>query len=190
MPSVLNQTFLDLAEKSGALVSLDTESTGLNGDYNSLLVISAKPFGKKPVTFKVDKPGDDKQLLIDGVAFLRQFLVPVAYFGFYHDMPLIETRLLIHGLPPWQPPYEIDPWMIAKRRLKTSRRSQGHLLSWLRPPEQKMGLSADDWNQFIANWEETHPLLVARCESDVKGLEALYRKLRPQIRNFPRRVLA
>jgi len=183
------QEYLQWAEDRGKVAIVDTESTGLNGDYNSLLVVSIKPFGKEITSFVVTRPGDDRKLTKDAIEFLRQFEVFVAHFGKYHDVPLLVSRNVFHRLPAWQPRYEIDTWLFAKKQLKLSRNSQAHIARWLGTKEQKMDLSPQEWNEVLAHPKKQLPLLVARCESDVKTLEEDYSIMRPYMMDTGRRQL-
>ncbi len=56
------QEFLKLVEDSHQICSWDIESSGLKGDYNSILVCSIRPRGGKTKTFSVIRPGDDRTL--------------------------------------------------------------------------------------------------------------------------------
>ncbi len=73
-----------------------------------------------------------------------------------------------------------------KANTLTARRSQGHLLSWLETPEEKMTVSAEEWNRILYDTERSMKTMLKRCESDVTGLEALYRKARHLIRDIKR----
>jgi uncharacterized protein YprB with RNaseH-like and TPR domain len=180
------QEFLDLAELSGRLVFFDIEAVGLRGDYNSTLCISCKPYGQQPETFAVRKPGDDKEILKKAVAKLEDALVWCGYYSKGFDIPFIRTRLLKHGLPDIQKRLHLDMYFSLKANLLTSRKSQAHLLSWLKVPEQKMTVSADDWNEILVNPKKIMPTMIARCESDCAGLEALYKKTRHLIKEVKR----
>ena len=59
------QTYLDLAEETGKLVFLDIESSGLRGDYNSIICISLKPYNKDPYTFRLKALGNDVKVVRD-----------------------------------------------------------------------------------------------------------------------------
>jgi hypothetical protein len=49
-----------------------------------------------------------------------------------------------------------------------------------------MGVSAEVWNKILSDTEQHMPEMRARCESDVKGLEALYKRTRHLIRDIKR----
>lgn len=180
------QDFLRLVESNHSLAILDTEATGLRGDYNSLLVGSVKPFGKKVVSFSVSQPGNDKKLVRELKEYLETFDAWVTYYGKGYDIPMLNTRLLRWGYHPVDKRPHIDLYFTLKYNLLTARRSQGHLLSWLECPEQKMGVSADVWNRIIYEFDKEMPTMIARCESDVKGLEALYKRTKHLVNDVKR----
>lgn len=173
-----SQDYLRLVQKSGSLVFLDIEATGLRGDYNSVLCVSLKPYGKRATTFECDGAGDDKTLCLAVSDYLKHVDCIVTYYGKGFDIPMLNTRLLNHKQFPLNPLYHIDLYFTLKSKLLTARRSQGHLLSWLQAPQQKMGVSAEMWNRVLN--PKTHDaaldVMRKRCESDVAGLEGLYRR--------------
>ena|SRR2546422_3960958 len=175
--------FLKLAEKAGAVAMLDIEATGLRADYNSVLVVSFKPHGKRPISFTASKAGDDRSLMEQITKEMAKYQVIVTYYGKGFDAPMLESRLLFHNMPPLPKHHHLDMYWLVKGRLKTARRSQAHLLEWLSLPEEKMTLSADVWNQVCSNFDETIGTLVKRCESDVRGLEVLYDRCKHLQRN-------
>jgi uncharacterized protein YprB with RNaseH-like and TPR domain len=174
------QRFLDLVEQNHSLVFFDIEATGLKGDYNSALVASFKPYGQAPFTLVCDAPGDDEELAKGIRETLAKCDCVVTYYGKGFDFPMINTRLLNWKIDPINPVHHIDLYFTLRSKLLTGRRSQGHLLEWLKTPEKKMSVSADDWNKVLD--PKTHDAaiktMVKRCESDVRGLEALYKRTR------------
>ena len=172
------QVYLRLLEKANKLVFVDIESTGLKGDYNSILCISLKPYKGKAYAFKCADPGDDFALVEVFRQEIQKFECAVTYYGKGFDWPMINTRLLRHGFDPLKPMHHIDLYFSLKAKLLTARKSQGHLLSWLETPEKKMSVSAQDWNRVLdpktnAKAMET---MVKRCNSDTTGLQALYER--------------
>lgn len=170
------ETYLRLVEKAGTLGFVDIEASGLRGDYNSVLVVSVKPYGKRPISFCVKQPGNDQRVVREAKDFLETLDCWVTYYGRGFDLPMLNTRLLKWGVPPIEKRHHIDMYFKLKSSLLTARRSQGHLLSWLGTPEQKMTVGADVWNQIIEDPVKHMPTMVRRCESDVAGLEGLYNR--------------
>ena len=180
------QTFLRLAEKAGELGFLDIEATGLRGDYNSVLVVSVKRWGKRPVTYAVDRPGDDTSVVLAAKADLDSLACWVTYYGKGYDVPMLNTRLLAAGSPPLAQRHHVDMYYVLKFNLLTARRSQGHLLLWAGTPEQKMGVSAEVWNKVLADPKAWMPTMIRRCNSDTAGLQGLYTKTKHLIREIQR----
>jgi len=180
------QTYLRLIEKSGTLGFIDIEATGLRGDYNSVLVVSVKPFGKKPISFSVKQPGNDQRVVREAKEAMEALDCWVTYYGKGFDIKMLNTRLLKWGYPPIEKRHHIDMYYSLKSALLTARRSQGHLLSWLGTPEQKMTVGADVWNAIIEDVDANMPTMIKRCESDVAGLEGLYIRTKHLIRDITR----
>jgi uncharacterized protein YprB with RNaseH-like and TPR domain len=184
------QRFLRLTEKARTLVFLDIEATGLRGDYNSVLVVSIRPYGGEPESFVVDRPGKDKAVVKAAKARLEEADAWVTYYGKGFDILMLNTRLLRWGIDPIEKRPHIDMYWTLKSNILTAHRSQGHLLSWLKTPENKMSVSAEAWNEALSGADEDGRkalrTMVERCESDVAGLEALYRRTSHLIRDITR----
>lgn len=191
------QDFLRLVEQAGTLCFFDIESTGLKGDYNSVLCISIRPIHKDAVTFSITRPGQDKGVVHQAAEMLRRFDCWVSYYGKSFDFPMINTRLLKWGLDPLERQKHIDLYYTLKANLATARRSQAHLLDWLRIDKtgestdtdnvdviRKMSVSADEWNQVLSNPKKAMTTMVARCESDTLGLQSLYLRTKHLIREI------
>ena len=170
------QEYLRLVEDAGKLAFLDIEASGLRGDYNSVLVVSVKPFGKKPKSLVVQQPGNDQRVVREAKELLESYSVWVGYYSKGYDIPMLNTRLLKWGVDPIEKRPHIDLYYALKYKLLTARRSQGHLLEWLETPQEKMSVSAEVWASVAANPGPNLRILRARCESDATGLEALYRR--------------
>lgn len=147
---------------------------------------SVKPFGKKAVSFAIEQLGNDKRVVREAKEYMESFDVWVTYYGKSHDLPLLNTRLLKWNLPPVSPRPHIDLYYQLKYKLRMGRRSQAHLLSFLSTPEQKMSVSPDVWASLASNFKTNLKILIERCESDVKGLEDLYKRTRHLIINVTR----
>ncbi len=189
------QTFLRLAENASTLVSYDIEATGLKGDYNSVLCVSIRPFKQDAVTFAITRPGQDKGVVAAAAEMLREADCWVSYFGKGFDFPMLNTRLLKWGLKPLERKPHIDLYYTLKSNLITARRSQAHLLDWLRIDHtgesidhdnrdavHKMTVSADEWNRVLADPSRAMKTMVNRCESDTLGLQSLYIRTRHLIK--------
>ena len=162
---------------------MDIEATGTKGDYNSVLVVSVRPYNSGSITFSVMQPGNDQKIGRDAKECLEQFDCWVTYYGRGFDIPMLNTRLLKWGVDPIVKRHHIDMYYMLKANTITARRSQAHLLEFLDTPQKKMTISADKWNQVLANPRKEIPVLVKRCESDTDGLMAMYERCKHIIRD-------
>lgn|SRR5574341_123718 len=180
------QVFLPIAEKANALAFVDIETSNLNADFGTVVVVSIKPYGQSPVTFTA-KPGRDKALLKAVSAELAKYPVWITFYGKLFDMPVLQSRLVRHGLLALPRHHHIDIYFVVKSQTHVSRRNQGHLLEWLEVPEKKMYVSPNVWAESLpANTPEALEVLKKRCESDVRGLESLYKRTKHLIREITR----
>ena len=190
------QDFLRLAEHAGSIVSFDIEATGLRGDYNSILCVSIRPVGGDATTFSIETPGRDRDVVKKAAALLSEADCWISYYGKGFDYPMINTRLLKWGLPALVKKPHIDMYYTLKYNLLTARKSQAHLLDWLRLDSsgrsiqegeqnvQKMSVSADEWNEVLANPARAMKTMVKRCESDTLGLQSLYLRTKHLIKDI------
>jgi uncharacterized protein YprB with RNaseH-like and TPR domain len=194
---VETQAFIRLATAAKSLVFFDIETTGLNGDYNSILCVSLKPIGCRPFTFAVEKPGKDRTVVKAAIEALSEYDCWGSYYGKGFDVLMLNTRALRWNLSPLPKKPHIDMYWAMRAHTKTSRRSQAHFLEWLRISSsgilgaetlnglvQKKTVSADEWNQVLANPQRTMRTMIRRCESDVAGLEALFLRTKHLIRDI------
>jgi RNase H-like protein len=179
------QKFLPIAEKAGALAFLDIESSNLQGEYGSAVVVSIRPYKQDSITFTA-RPGRDKALLKKVREELHKYACWVTYYGKGFDIGFLNTRLLRWGLLPLDKVHHVDLYYVLRYKTLTGRHSQGHLLSWLGTPEQKMSVPATVWSDLAANFDENIAILKDRCESDTEGLQALYEKTKHLISEITR----
>ncbi len=99
---------------------------------------------------------------------------------------MLNTRLLKWGYEPIEKRPHIDLYYTLKYNILTARKSQGHLLSWLETPEEKMTVSADMWNAIVRDVDAAMPTMIKRVESDCKGLRSLYFRTKHLIREIKR----
>jgi uncharacterized protein YprB with RNaseH-like and TPR domain len=178
------QRYLDLVEQANSLAFVDIEATGLKGDYNSILVVSIKPYQHAPYSIHIKQLGNDQRVVKEVAQELAKYDCWATYYGSGFDIPMLNTRLLKWGQPPLVKRHHIDMYYKLKSHILTGRRSQGHLLTWLGTPEQKMSVSPDAWSEMGFKIDEHLPQMIERCESDAKGLQNLYERTRHLIRDI------
>lgn len=181
------QEFLSLAEHApNGICMVDIECSGLRGDYNSTLVVSIKPFGKKPYTSTVERPGEDRKLLRWARHELSKYAMWVSFYGKGFDILFLNTRLAHWGMKPIPKKPHLDLYWTARGKLLLARRSMAHISEYLECPTKKYSLSPEVWNLVLRNPKKGLPILIRRCEQDVIELEDVYKRLKVFVDNVNR----
>lgn len=171
--------YLKLARGAGQVAYFDIEATGLRGDYNSILVVSIKPEGKRPKSFAVERPGQDRSVVRAARDELEKYPLWVSYYGKMFDVPMIQSRLLTWNQRPLEKRHHLDLYFnIVRSRINPAKKSLAHILRWLYPKgnkkaERKFDMSPDEWNRVLRDPVGAIPNIVRRCERDVENLERL-----------------
>ena len=177
--------FLRLVEQANTLAFIDIEATSLRADYGSTLVVSVKPYQSKPKTFVVSQPGHDQKVVREAKEEMEKYDCWCGYYSKGFDLPFLNTRLLKWGLMPIDKRPHLDLYFAIQPKLAMSRKSQAQLLGFLGTHEQKMGLSPNIWTEVLHD-PKAMKLLIARCESDVTGLQAGYDKVKHMVAEIKR----
>lgn len=182
-----SQDYLDLVEDSNKICFWDIESTGLKGDYGTVLVASVLPFNGKPKTFKVEQVGNDQRLVRELRDHLGEYNCWVTYYGKGFDKPMVNTRLLRWGREPLLASHHIDLYFTLKANTVMSRRSMAQYAGLLECHDQKMGVSPNVWTNILHEPRgKAMKTMVERCESDCEVLKQLYIKTRHIIKDIKR----
>lgn len=180
------------------ILVFDGEMSDLNADMGELLIFGftmidpAHPKKKHPVhTYNiVDTPEfkkdmvDDSGLLKKAVKIIEKADLLVGHYIKKHDIPFINSRLLLHGMPPLPRLPIVDTWAIAKYNLKFQSNRQANIADFLGTTPKKW-VSKKDWRLTRAGHKKKIKELSSRCESDVKGARDMYLRLRPFMTNHP-----
>lgn len=172
--------------KIGKILVQDSETTGLKGNRSRLLCISYKWLGEKTVrTIRIDQfpvykkdPTDDTELCKAFEKVYEEANASVAHYGSGFDIPEMNARRLINGLPPLPPTKLYDTWWAMKKTFNMSSNSLKTALEDLNCAEKKMPVPYKVWERAAAGHKASIDILCSRCESDVRGLEALFIKVR------------
>lgn len=169
------QDYLRLVEKSKTLAFVDIEATGLKGDYNSVLVVSIKPYGEKPYSIVVNQVGNDVGVVMEAAKELAKYDCWATYYGKGFDIPMLNTRLMKWGKKPIPKRHHLDLYYTIKAGTVMSRRSMAQVAGLLNTHDDKMGVSPNAWSEI--GFDKKHmKTMVARCESDTSVLEQIYER--------------
>ena len=139
------QHYLSLAENADDLIFFDIESTGFKADYGSTLVISCKPYNRKPFSFPVLQVGNDKKIVREARDILESYGCWVSFYGKGFDIPFLNTRLLKWGIHPIQPRLHLDLFFTLKHNTSMSRKSLMQFAGFLELEDKKFGVSPNIW---------------------------------------------
>lgn len=163
----------------------DIESTNLSANFGTILCISYKwNFEKEVHTISITDfpefqkdPTNDKQVVKEFKKVYEEADFTVAHFGARFDIPMINTKLIMHHLSPLPNTRLIDTWWIAKHKLKLNSNRLETLIAALGLKHKKTPLSGPIWIRATAGHRASIEYITTHCESDVKALEEAYNKL-------------
>jgi hypothetical protein len=133
---------------------------------------------------------DDKQLVKEFSEVYNSADIVSGHFAMYYDIPMIQTKLLKHRLPPLDTRIPlVDTWWVARKTLKLHNNRLATLSAYLGCKNAKTPLTPDDWIQAAHGSKKSLKYIVEHCRADVLVLEECYLKLRPFMKNEPARGL-
>jgi hypothetical protein len=131
---------------------------------------------------------DDKKLVTDLREELHKADIVVAHNGVDFDVKVINSRLLVHQIPPPLPYRVID----TKREMKKVARFNSNKLDDLGAlllNQRKIKTDFDLWLGCINGDKKAWNQMVAYNKKDVELLERVYLRLRPWIKTHPNLTL-
>lgn len=176
----------------------DIETTDLKANKGHLLTVAAKwldepemytwriddhpDYGKTPKSFM-----NDSWIVQQVVTMIGQAAMLVHQFGDRFDLPFLNTRALYWGLEPAPQIRTVDTWKVMRTTLAlTANRLKTGAAFFNDDDEQKMeNLDISDWMLAEHGDHEIITEMLTYNMSDVIATEALYKKLRPLIKNHP-----
>jgi uncharacterized protein YprB with RNaseH-like and TPR domain len=198
----LTQETEDVTEEENFVVTnapkilyFDIETTDLSGSFGELLMMGYRWHHEEEyhIIRIHDFDGWDKLPIekrdIYIVKYVSEILseadVLVGHYSVRFDHRFVQTRCLIHGLPPIPDTAHIDTWQIAKYQMKLNNNRLKTLATALECEEQKSELPIWVWRRSKAHDIESLELMTPYCVQDVKTLFDCTQKLLPIARKMP-----
>lgn len=158
----------------------DIETTDLKADFGRLICAVVKEYGTRrsetvyrPVDYR-----DDRDCILRVKKRLEDFDIAVGHFTKGFDVPWLNTKLFMMGLPRIRKLFHVDTYYIVKSKMRTmSRKSLERVGDTLQLDEGKMRLSIHVWNRARDGDPEAIDRIVERCRSDVRLTELVYESL-------------
>jgi uncharacterized protein YprB with RNaseH-like and TPR domain len=176
----------------------DLETTDLKANKGHLLTAAAKwldepdtwtwridwhpQYGTTPLSFM-----NDKWIVKELIDMIRNSSMLVHQYGDRFDLPFLNTRALYWGLDPAPQIRTVDTWKVMRTTLAlTANRLKTGAAFLNTEAEQKMeNLDISDWMLAEHGDKKILAEMLEYNVSDVIATEALYKKLRPLIKNHP-----
>jgi uncharacterized protein YprB with RNaseH-like and TPR domain len=172
---------------------LDLETTDLDADRAVILCASYKSsMGGGVKTIRQDETnplwskgirGDDKELVKQVNALVREHDVIVAHNGSRFDIPMLRTRALRWRLAPLREVKLVDPCTIAFRKFKLASNRLDRIADYAGVEAQKTPVSMSVWADAMLNGSKrAMNYIVEHCEADIKVLEGVLDVVKPFIK--------
>lgn len=175
------------------IIAWDIEATSLTANWGTVLCVGLKTVGKRKVdvlsvadypAYRTDTTNDK-----DLVRAVRDRLADadawVTWYGKGYDVPMLNTRLLYHGLAPLPPIPHIDCWQTARHRLKLTSNRLNAVQGFFGLKTAKSPVEGTTWVKAIAGNRSALRYIEEHCRKDVLVLEEAYEKIKPLIDNHP-----
>jgi uncharacterized protein YprB with RNaseH-like and TPR domain len=127
----------------------------------------------------------DYYLLQKVVEIMEDADVLVGHYSTGFDYPFVQTRCLMHKMPPIPKPIQIDTWRIAKYQLALNSNKLANIAKALGCDEQKSSLPPYIWRRAKAHDLEALKLISEYNIQDVRTQRAITEKLMPLANGMP-----
>lgn len=127
---------------------------------------------------------DDSRIVISLWKLVDEADIVVAHFGNFFDIPFLNSRAVIHGLPPYSSINSIDTKMVASKNFRFPSNKLDALGTYF-GVGNKIHTEFNLWRDCIAGNSQALIDMEQYNIQDVILLEDVYLKLRPWIKSHP-----
>ena len=127
---------------------------------------------------------DDSRLVKSLWKLLDSADLIIAHNGDSFDIPNMNTRFIVHDLPPTSPYQTIDTMLVARKQFGFTHNSLNGLAK-IFGFDAKKETDFELWKRCVAGDDEALAYMQEYNKGDVELLELIYLKLRPWIRSHP-----
>lgn len=132
---------------------------------------------------------DDKRVCEKIHEILKDADAVVTHNGKRFDWKHLQTRFMVHGLPPLPNIPHIDTCLVARKNLLSFNNKLGYLGEWLVGDNKLENGGWELWVKVSKRVKSAQKLMTKYCKQDVDLLEKVFIKLRPFIKNLPNKNL-
>jgi len=127
---------------------------------------------------------DDSRIVKSLWKLMDEADIVIAHFGDGFDIPMLNTRAILNGLPPYNTVRSIDTKRIASTTFKFPSNKLDALAKYFGIPG-KIDTEFQLWIDCIKGDEQALKDMETYNIQDIEVLEAIYLKLRPYIKSHP-----
>jgi uncharacterized protein YprB with RNaseH-like and TPR domain len=147
----------------------------------------ADQFGRVRGFSKGSDITDDKVLVKAIRDAVSEYDIWVTWNGKLFDVPVLNGRLIFHGLEPLPPKMHIDlMYKATGGSVRIGRRSLQSVSEYFDVPNRKTPLSVRIWDRAMSGDEAAYSLIAEHCDADVLVTRDVFNVLKPQIGNIQR----
>jgi|SRR6267142_4691822 len=178
------------------IAAVDLETSGLEGDWGSILCASFLPILEEnkygevyTLTRKVraKDPRDDGALASKIRDEIAKYNVIVTWNGKLFDVPFLNARLLKAGKADCNPQMHLDMmWYAAGSSARLASRRLDSVAKFFQTAHQKYDVDNDTIQRARFGDEDALKEIIKHCEVDVQILADVYWRLIPRVRNIHR----
>ena len=141
-------------------------------------ILSEKLTGKEAIN------EDDSRIVKSLWKLLDEADIIIAHNGQSFDVPNMNTRFVVHGLPPTSPYQTIDTCLVARKQFGFTHNSLNGLAK-IFGFDVKLETDFDLWKRCVDGDDKALAYMEKYNRHDVELLEDVYMKLRPWIKGHP-----
>lgn len=178
------------------IIGWDLEATNLTANFGYILCFGYKVFGEgKPRIISItDFPlfkkdcTNDREVVKAAAEILSTADAWCTWYGKGFDVPLLNSRLIFHGMKPLPPVPHIDGWWIARFKMRLNSNRLATVSAFLEVSE-KTPLTGPKWIRAAAGHKPSIKYVTEHCAQDVVVLEEVYTRIRPLCSGHPNMAL-
>jgi len=153
-----------------------------------LLGCIADQFGNVTEFRKGKDITDDKALVKAIRDALVKYDIWVTWNGILFDVPVLNGRLIFHGLEPLPPTMHIDAMYKATGgSVRIGRRSLDSVSKYFDVDNKKTPLNVRTWDKAMSGDADAYELIAEHCHADVLVTRDVFNVLKPQVRRVERK---
>ena len=186
--------------KKPKLLFFDIETTNFSADLSPILCIGYKwegtrrakclslwdykDFGRSRFSLS------DKSLCEDFRKIIDEADAIIGHYSDRFDIPFVNSRFLLHNIPPIRGIAQVDTWKLARYNVKLTSNRLKNIGKFLDVKEKKGDNGGwATWLDIVSRIPKySNPAqrkMVKYCKQDVLALESIFEELRPFAKNLP-----